>query len=223
MDHQLSSGVLTHDEKKAAEAAFAGRPFNPKWSDRARAVYDGIVKVLPAPPGSTDHSSSPSDEGTDAVESVADETVSEEESAASDVEPEASIQKETTPVTIPFKQAIASGVLIDVTPTAQQLGFSFPISITKPLWEVGIAPTDTIGEEEKLHRLRDVLIAFRLRLASQPTVSPLIDFPALLAFPPNGAPQLIPLFALIQPDEQNRAMATLLLPNEVSASIIPLN
>lgn len=133
------------------------------------------------------------------------------------------MRKETAPVTIPFKHAIASGALIDVTPTAQQLGFTFPITVTQPLWEVGIAPTNTIGEEDKLHRLRDVLMAFRLRLASQPTVSPLIDFPALLSFPPNAVPQPIPLFALIQLDEQNRAMVTLLLPNEVAASIISLN
>ena len=38
---------LTHDEKKAADAAFAGRPFNEAWSASARAVYDGIVKALP--------------------------------------------------------------------------------------------------------------------------------------------------------------------------------
>jgi len=44
-----------------------------------------------------------------------------------------------------------------------------------------------------------------------------------LAFPPSNVPQPIPLFALIQPDEQNRAMVTLLLPNEVAATIIPLN
>ncbi|MDH4188209.1 MAG: hypothetical protein OEV08_14555 [Nitrospira sp.] len=39
--------VLTHDEKKAAEAAFAGRPFNEAWSAAARTVYDGIVKAMP--------------------------------------------------------------------------------------------------------------------------------------------------------------------------------
>ncbi|WP_447970409.1 hypothetical protein [Nitrospira sp. M1] len=33
---------LTHDEKKAAEAAFRGAPFNPKWSEAARKVYQGI-------------------------------------------------------------------------------------------------------------------------------------------------------------------------------------
>ena len=36
--HQLS-----HDELKAAEAAFQGRPFNEVWSQAAREVYDGIV------------------------------------------------------------------------------------------------------------------------------------------------------------------------------------
>jgi hypothetical protein len=34
---------LTHDELKAAEAAFQGRPFNEAWSLAARMVYDGIL------------------------------------------------------------------------------------------------------------------------------------------------------------------------------------
>ncbi len=34
---------LTYDEKKAAEAAFRGEPFNPTWSAGARRVYEGIV------------------------------------------------------------------------------------------------------------------------------------------------------------------------------------
>lgn len=34
---------LSHDELKAAEAAFQGRPFNEAWSRAAREVYDGIV------------------------------------------------------------------------------------------------------------------------------------------------------------------------------------
>ena len=33
-------------KKKAAEAAFAGRPFNPKWSDAARIVYDGLLAAM---------------------------------------------------------------------------------------------------------------------------------------------------------------------------------
>jgi len=34
---------LTHDELKAAEAAFQRRPFNETWSEAARTVYDGIL------------------------------------------------------------------------------------------------------------------------------------------------------------------------------------
>ena len=34
---------LTHDEKKAAEAAYRGRAFDASWSQSARAVYDGIL------------------------------------------------------------------------------------------------------------------------------------------------------------------------------------
>ncbi|MFO0774288.1 MAG: hypothetical protein U0172_06460 [Nitrospiraceae bacterium] len=37
---------LTYDEKKAAEAAFQGMPFNPEWSDAARKVYDGILLAM---------------------------------------------------------------------------------------------------------------------------------------------------------------------------------
>lgn len=34
---------LTYDEQKAAEAAFRGRPPDAGWSERALAVYHGII------------------------------------------------------------------------------------------------------------------------------------------------------------------------------------
>lgn len=37
---------LTHDEKKAAEAAFRGAPFNPAWSSSAARVYVGILTAM---------------------------------------------------------------------------------------------------------------------------------------------------------------------------------
>ena len=46
MHVETTGKQLTYDEKKAAEAAFTGRPFNPEWSDAARRVYDGIVGVM---------------------------------------------------------------------------------------------------------------------------------------------------------------------------------
>jgi hypothetical protein len=46
MDIEATGRALTYDEKKAAEAAFTGRPFNPEWSEAARKVYDGITGVM---------------------------------------------------------------------------------------------------------------------------------------------------------------------------------
>jgi hypothetical protein len=119
--------------------------------------------------------------------------------------------------------AIQAGTLIDVTPTALQLGISFPVTISRPLWEVGVVTNQSLPEEDQTTRLRDILMAFRLRLISLTTVSPLLDFPALLALPPNRVPEPMPLFALIQPDPTHQANVTLLLPNEVSLSISSLN
>jgi hypothetical protein len=223
MDNKLPPQFLTYDEKNAAEAAFSGRPFNPKWSARARMVYDGIVKALPAPVVESQDTSATPETTITPGEPLAAESVTQTGDSSSDQSDEDKQESETLPAKIPFEQALASGALIDVTLAAKQLGFSFPVTVTKPLWDLGIAPTQALTEEERSSRLRDVLMAFRLRLAGQSTISPLVDFPALLAIPPSNVPQPVPLFALIQPDEQNRATATLLLPNEVAATIIPLN
>ncbi|RMH36396.1 MAG: hypothetical protein D6690_05995 [Nitrospirae bacterium] len=37
---------LTNDEKKAAEAAFRGAPFQPTWSESARRIYQGIAAAM---------------------------------------------------------------------------------------------------------------------------------------------------------------------------------
>lgn len=37
--------LLTHDEQKAAEAAFRGLPMNPRWSESAQKIYIRILAV----------------------------------------------------------------------------------------------------------------------------------------------------------------------------------
>jgi len=214
--------LLTHDEKKAAEAAFAGRPFNEAWSASARLVYDGIVKALPqcSPAITESIHTGPDNDGS--VPTML-ETAETPNTQTDPIELDLPSAGPVTPSVRNREQAIRSGALIDVTQTAQQLGLSFPVTITRPLWEVGIATNHPLSEEERAVRLRDVLLAFRLRLTSLATISPLIDFPAMLTLPPSSVPQPVPLFALIQPDQTDKASVTLLLPNEVSISIAPLN
>ena len=229
MDTNRTPRVLTHDEQKAADAAFAGRPFNPMWSQSAKLVYEGLTRALPSMPRAdvvlpppelhTEEASRPNESETPIS--------SDEREIASDNEPDglpAPLEDEPAKrLLVNRQEAIEAGVLIDVTPVAQKLGLTFPVTVTRPLWEVGIAPNQGLSDEEKADRLRDVLMAFRLRLSSLVTVSPLIDFPAILSFPPGAAPQPVLLFALIQPDTSHRATATLLLPNEIATTIIPMN
>ena len=205
--------ALTHDEKKAADAAFAGRPFNEAWSASARVVYNGIVKALPHTDVAIPTPSNV-EESAEALEPLAQEQVSGQELVEGTAIPPAIRDREA---------AIQAGTLIDVTPTALQLGITFPVTITRPLWELGIVTNRSLSEEDQTTRLRDILMAFRLRLASLTTVSPLLDFPVLLALPPSSVPQPVPLFALIQPDPTHQANVTLLLPSEVSLSITSLN
>jgi hypothetical protein len=215
--------ALTHDEKKAADAAFAGHPFNEAWSASARAVYDGIVKALPH----TDIAiPAPSNVGNPVeVPSVQCEPLQPQEPLSQEqVDGQELLEQTVLPPAIRDREAaIQAGALIDVTPTALELGISFPVTITRPLWEMGIVTNQSLPEEDQTSRLRDILMAFRLRLASLTTVSPLLDFPVLLALPPSRVPQPVPLFALIQPDPTHQANVTLLLPYEVSLSITSLN
>jgi hypothetical protein len=217
--------ALTHDEKKAADAAFAGRPFNETWSASARTIYEGIVKVLPQAdivipaPSDAEILTETSSTQSEPLQAQAQVPLTLEHAGGQElVEPTAQL-----PAIRDREAAIQAGILIDVTPTALTLGITFPVTITRPLWEVGIVTNQALSEEDQTSRLRDILLAFRLRLAGLTTVSPLIDFPVLLALPPSQVPQPVPLFALIQADPTHQANVTLLLPNEVSLSITSLN
>jgi hypothetical protein len=217
--------ALTHDERKAADAAFAGRPFNETWSASARTIYDGIVKALPQAdivipaPFDAEIPTEASSAQSEPLQAQAQVPLTLEHAGGQEL-----VEQTAQPPAIRDREAaIQAGILIDVTPTALTLGITFPVTITRPLWEVGIVTNQALSEEDQTSRLRDILLAFRLRLAGLTTVSPLIDFPVLLALPPSQVPQPVPLFALIQSDPTHQANVTLLLPNEVSLSITSLN
>ncbi|MCP9448115.1 MAG: hypothetical protein NNA22_11195 [Nitrospira sp.] len=233
MNSTRSARLLTHDERKAAEAAFAGRPCDPRWSDAAKRVYAGLIQAMPLSPPIMDETpcGGPSDvKDMDAEQSSAspqtESPSTEVAGESSTVEPSTTAEDQDSssiPQTVTNRrQALELGWLIDVSEEAQKLGFTFPVTVTKSLWEAGIAP-DHLPKEESAHRLRDVLMAFRLRLVGYTPLTPLLYFPAMLAFPPGEVPQPILLSALIQGDDQHGPVATLLLPHEVSMTVLPLN
>lgn len=66
-------------------------------------------------------------------------------------------------------QAIADGVLIDVTATAKEAGFSVPVALTRAAWEDYVAWTkedsDRQTYQDESGRLWDVLSMARLRIS----------------------------------------------------------
>jgi len=221
---------LTHDERKAAEAAFAGRPFNPRWSQAARMVYDGILTAsglgaAPIEPPTTDLSvpkeasvvrSGETTPGGSLLPAPSQNNLSD----APDGEPKA---KPSQLAIRSRAEAIQAGLLIDVTPLAQQVGLPLPVGITKPLWDIAITASHALPEDQYEARMRDVLMALRLRLSTTKATIPWIEFPVLLAFPPDTIPQLCVLHAVAHEDPTAAATLTLALRDEVSPTIAPLS
>ncbi|MDH5700923.1 MAG: hypothetical protein OEZ41_13300 [Nitrospirota bacterium] len=210
--------MLTHDEKKASEAAFRGLPMDDSWTDSAKAVYEGLLQALgekplshPIPP---DKEPSESEEGSDLLPP--------DFSAPSQVA--LSLSSGDIPAefaSLPIrsrKEAIESGILKDVTPIAQSVGLDFCVGMTNPLWDQYITPSPEFTDESIQTRLRDTLVAVRLRLASLKEPTPLVDVPILLQFPPEPTPQLCMTFALFHKDPVDGNCLLLIHPGEVFAT-----
>lgn len=214
VESYMTHRPLTHDEQKAAEAAFRGGPFDPNWSAAARAVYDGIVKALPA--GHAGDSLAPGGAGATEAVSVASDSAKtateahlESESAA-----EAVGSVPGTPVTS-RQEAVEKGLLIDVSSSATDLGFTIPIGISKPLWESGITVAGQFSASDVNQRVRDVLMALRLSLGGSRDLPSVMQFPALLVFPPEESPRLCSMIAVAHKDAEAPFALTLLHPSEV--------
>jgi hypothetical protein len=55
------------------------------------------------------------------------------------------------------RQAIKDGVLIDVTTTAKEVGFCFPVAVTAALWSQYVRVPDAVEGQDEAGRLWDIL------------------------------------------------------------------
>lgn len=215
--------ALTHDEKKAAEAAFEGRPFDPKWSDAARQVYDGIIQQLearavaaseadvnPSSQEQTREMAKSSDEaGEDGSETVP------RYQGAGDIQ---ELLRHMSP-----HETLETDRFVDVTSMAKHVGIPLQVGISKLLWEHGITVANAVPDDQYEQRVRDVLLALRLRLANGPVDSAMIHFPAPLSFPPEDVPRLCSLYAVVHGHSTDVTAVALVLPHEISSNVIAAN
>lgn len=109
-------------------------------------------------------------------------------------------------------QAIADGVLVDVSELAKEAGFRFPVALTSAVWGacVEVGPTDNCQDEQA--RLWDILNVLRYR--SRETGSQqVIRFEVLIA---NGGSVTKPVLlkAHCGPGDYLEPVITIMLPGE---------
>ena len=113
------------------------------------------------------------------------------------------------------EQAIADGVLIDVTVTAKEAGFRIPVAVTSAVWAEYVAvPTGVDGQDER-GRLWDILwmlhVAIRSKNGSDSEVifwlhvrnDNLVDEPPLIELKAGCGPNDdgSPCITVMQPEE----------------------
>ncbi|NOU09728.1 MAG: hypothetical protein HOO98_06890, partial [Nitrospira sp.] len=135
MDTTRAPRELTHDERKAADAAFGGRPCNPVWSESAKRVYEGLIHALPALPDEvvvTLNQNPPGEksplETAPALPIAAEPKLENPTHSGNALEMRTDIP--ANQLIANRQQAIQAGFLIDVSTDAQKLGLTFPVTVT---------------------------------------------------------------------------------------------
>lgn len=110
-------------------------------------------------------------------------------------------------------EAIDDGVLVDVSATAKEAGFKFPVAITQGVYH-SLTPNKTESAYQDFEgRLWDVLSM--LRLAVRKSQGSQIDFKVLIARSVyNGKAKLEEFKAICGPGDNYEPVITILLPHE---------
>jgi hypothetical protein len=114
------------------------------------------------------------------------------------------------------EQAIADGVLIDVSKTAKEAGIRFPVALTSAVWHEYIVPNEELkgyGQSEG-GRLLDVLWMFRC--SARKNASDVMFFELYFLMNENGKPEqnLVTLKAMCGPGDNGEPVITIMKPDE---------
>ncbi len=110
-------------------------------------------------------------------------------------------------------QAIADGVLIDVSQTAREAGFKYPVALTAAAWAKCVAVPPGVACQDEAGRLWDVLWMLRCAIGRGGGLE--VGFGVHVRNTNRGGtPPLVRLKALCGPDDDGAPCLTVLLPNE---------
>jgi hypothetical protein len=111
------------------------------------------------------------------------------------------------------KQAVADGVLIDVSATAREAGIKFPVALTAAAWARCVAVPPGVQCQDEAGRLWDVLTMFRL--AARRGDGDRLTFGVhVRSDNRGGVPPLVRLKAVCGPGDDAAPVITIMLPDE---------
>lgn len=116
-------------------------------------------------------------------------------------------------------EAIADGVLVDITAEASKSGFKIPVAVTNTVWDRYIAWTDQDTQQQTVQdltgRLWDVLTMLRLAIARTHNAASI--FYKLNVVPRDGKSKkvkMVKLKAVLDAGDNGEAVITIMLANE---------
>jgi hypothetical protein len=109
-------------------------------------------------------------------------------------------------------QAIADGVLVDVTATAKEVGFAYRVALTRAVFNGYVTVPEGVECQDKAGRLWDVLWMTRLAVRANPDGR--VATVRLLVRNDNRLPRPVQLKAVCGPDDDVRPCITIMLPDE---------
>ena len=110
-------------------------------------------------------------------------------------------------------EALADGVLVDVTPTAGEAGIRHPVALTRAVWSLYVAVPDGVRGQDEAGRLWDLLWVSRhaIRMARPGTSIVLYQ---LHVRNDSRKPRPVTLKAVCGPDDYGSPCITVMLPDE---------
>lgn len=110
------------------------------------------------------------------------------------------------------KQALADGVLVDVSEMATEAGIRYPTAVTRAVWNGFVEVPEAVPWQDAKGRLWDILWMFRCRVA-QGDCGEEVRFELIVQNVP-GEPQPVTLKAVCGPGDEGEPVITIMLPEE---------
>lgn len=109
-------------------------------------------------------------------------------------------------------QAIEDGVLVDVSATAKEAGFRYPVAVTRTVWEAYVAVPPKVECQDEAGRLWDILWMLRVAIGKS-TKGDMVKF-GVYVRNDNRRPKLRHLKSICGPGDTAAPVITVMMPDE---------